>query len=343
MKPSVLLIGNHFSDRSHNQNAWQSLAQQLRSSGYSVHTCSDKRNKVLRLADMLSTIWLQRNTYQLAQIDVFSGYAFLWAYSSAKLLNRLNKPYLLTLHGGNLPSFARKHPTQVKSLLTHAIAVSSPSPYLQGAMQPYRQNIQVIPNALEISHYSYLQRTKPEPKLIWLRAFHEIYHPEMAIEVLSDLRKDFPTAGLIMIGPAKDERSFERTKYLAENLRLSMAVEFPGKVAKTDVPFWLNKGDIFINTTRVDNTPVSVLEAMACGLCIVSTDVGGIPYLLQDGLDALLVPPDDPIAMANAVRRILTEPGLASRLSSNAHKNSEKFDWNNILPMWENLFYSLLN
>jgi len=336
---SILLIGNHFSDRSHNQNAWQSLAQQLRSSGYSVHTCSDKRNKVLRLADMLSTIWLLRNTYQLAQIDVFSGYAYLWAYSSAKLLNRLKKPYLLTLHGGNLPSFARKHPTQVKSLLTHAIAVTSPSSYLQEAMQPYRQNIQVIPNALEISRYSYFQRTKPEPKLIWLRAFHEIYHPEMAIEVLADLRKDFPTADLIMIGPDKGDGSFEHTKSFTQSLGLNRAVEFPGKVAKPDVPFWLNKGDIFINTTRVDNTPVSVLEAMACGLCIVSTDVGGIPYLLQDGLDALLVPPDEPIAMANAVRCILTEPELAERMSLNARKKAEQLDWSIVLPQWENLFF----
>ena len=77
---------------------------------------------------------------------------------------------------------------------------------------------------------------------------------------------------------------------------------------------------------------------MACGLCIVSTRVGGIPYLLEDGSDALLVPPNDPDAMAAAVRRILTEPGLAERLSRNARQKASGFDWRTILPRWEALF-----
>lgn len=338
-KPSILLIGNHFSDRAYNQNAWQSLATELRSAGYCVRTCSGKRNKVLRLAEMLSTIWIQRDNYEIAQIDVFSGPAFLWAYLSAKLLYRLKKPYILTLRGGNLPNYAHERPKQVRWLLNNAKAISSPSRYLQDAMQPYGQNIQVIPNALEISHYGYLQRTKVEPKLIWLRAFHEIYNPEMAIDVLDRLKKDYPSVHLTMVGPDKGDGSLVRTKKLSESLGLNQIVEFPGKVDKADVPLWLNKGDIFINTTRVDNTPISVMEAMACGLCIVSTNVGGVPYLLENEQDALLVPPNDPEAMAAAIHHILTEPDLAERLSCNARSKAEQFDWSIVLPQWENLFF----
>jgi glycosyltransferase involved in cell wall biosynthesis len=91
----------------------------------------------------------------------------------------------------------------------------------------------------------------------------------------------------------------------------------------------------------VDNTPVSVLEAMACGLCVVSTRVGGIPYLLQHGRDALLVPPNDPEAMAAAVRRVLTEPALAESLSHNARLKAEQFDWSAILPQWQALLASV--
>ena len=76
---------------------------------------------------------------------------------------------------------------------------------------------------------------------------------------------------------------------------------------------------------------------MACGLCVVSTNVGGIPYLLEHEYDSLLVPPNDPTAMADAIRRIVTEPGLASHLSQNARQKVEQFDWSKVLPQWEEL------
>jgi glycosyltransferase involved in cell wall biosynthesis len=79
------------------------------------------------------------------------------------------------------------------------------------------------------------------------------------------------------------------------------------------------------------------MEAAACGLCIVSTNVGELPLLWTNGDDALLVEPDDPKAMAAAVRRLLTESGLAERLSRNARAKAEQFDWSLILPQWERL------
>jgi glycosyltransferase involved in cell wall biosynthesis len=126
-------------------------------------------------------------------------------------------------------------------------------------------------------------------------------------------------------------------KRIATQLHVEERIELPGKVTKAEVPDWMNRADIFLNTTNIDNTPVSVLEAMACGLCVISTNVGGIPYLLEHEHDALLVPPDDPVAMATAVRRLLTEPGLAERLSRNARQTVEEFDWSILLPRWEAL------
>jgi glycosyltransferase involved in cell wall biosynthesis len=110
-----------------------------------------------------------------------------------------------------------------------------------------------------------------------------------------------------------------------------------GPLPKSEVPRALSQGDIFLNTTNVDNTPVGVIEAMACGLCVVSTNVGGIPFLVEDGLDGLLVPSDNVTAMAAAVKRIPREPRLAERLSRNARVKAEQFDWSVILPQWEEL------
>ena len=81
-----------------------------------------------------------------------------------------------------------------------------------------------------------------------------------------------------------------------------------------------------------------MIEAMANGLCIVTTNVGGIPWLVEDGSEALLVPPDDPEAMCDAILRLLSDPALASALSANARKKAEAFDWSMVLPQWETLY-----
>lgn len=334
---NLLLIGNYLSGPKQNQNIWQDLAHHLREGGYSVLTTSNKANKILRLFDMLTTIWRYRKDYDIAQIDVFSGLAFIWAYLSASLLMKIHKPFILTLHGGSLPEFSSRYTLPVQRLLASANAVTVPSHYLFEKLRPYRDDLQLIPNAVDISRYPFHRRVSPEPSLIWLRAFHEIYNPELAVEMLYKLRSKFPAARLIMVGPDKGDGSLQSTQQHAAELGLMDSVKFSGSVPKSEVPVWLNKGDIFINTTNFDNTPISVMEAMACGLCVVSTNVGGLPYLLEDNRDALLVPPNDPSAMSVAITCILTEPGLAEKLSENARTKVEQFNWKIILPMWEKM------
>lgn len=340
---NLLLIGNYLQGTGFNRGAWHEIADHLRAAGHQVITTSSRVNKVGRLAEMLAAIWQRRKEYQIAQIDVFSGPAFVFAEGCAVALKALHKPFVLTLHGGSLPAFAQKHPARVRRLLASARAVTTPSRYLLEKMAPHRQDLILIPNPLEIGQYPYRERSMPKPALVWLRAFHRIYNPTLAPRALAGLAQDFPEIHLTMVGPDKGGGSLQATERLTRELGLAERVEFPGGVPKSAVPQWLNRGDIFLNTTNIDNTPVSVMEAMACGLCVVSTNVGGMSYLIEDGIDGLLVTPDDPAAMAAAVRRVLTEPGLAARLSVNARKKAEQFDWAKILSKWECLFRNVIS
>ena len=145
-----------------------------------------------------------------------------------------------------------------------------------------------------------------------------------------------------MIGPDKGDGSLADTQREVERLSLSDRVTFVGGVAKSEVPTWLERGDIFINTTNIDNTPVSVIEAMACGLCVVSTNVGGLPYLLEQDENAVLVRPNDAESMASAVARIIREPDYSVRLSKNARTRAEQFDWPLILKEWDLLLSGLI-
>jgi glycosyltransferase involved in cell wall biosynthesis len=92
--------------------------------------------------------------------------------------------------------------------------------------------------------------------------------------------------------------------------------------------------DLFLNTNRIDNVPVSVIEAGAWGLPVVATRVGGIPFLLEHGKTALLVADDDAVGLAHAADRLLRHADLAETLSHNGRRLAEACDWPNLLPRW---------
>ncbi len=336
-RPAVLLVGNFLSAIRGTRSLCEDLALGLKAAGWSVITTSSYPGRFARLLDFLLTVWRQRNRYKVAHVDVYSGLAFVWAELVCWALRMVCKPYILTLRGGNLPTFAKGSEHRVKSLLQSASAVTAPSMFLREQMHRYRDDIIVLPNQLYLPNYSFRIREHPAQKLIWFRAFHDIYNPSLAIRVVSLLTKSFPGVLLSMIGPDKGDGSLELTRDLALKLGVEDKITFTGLIPKNTVAHWLNQGDIFLNTTRVDNMPVTVLEAMACGLCVVSTNVGGIPYLLENECDALLVPDGDHVAMATAVQRLVTEDGLAKHLSENARRKAEHFAWSNILPKWEKL------
>lgn len=287
---------------------------------------------------MVVTVVSKRQCYTIAHVDVYSGRAFVWAEVVCLLLRLLKKRYLVTLHGGNLPLFSVRWPTRIRWLLRSANAVTVPSRYFFEAFKAIRKDLRLIPNPVKLDDFSFKCRDGVQPKIIWLRNFHNVYNPVLAPRMISLLLKEHPDICLSMIGADRGDGSLESTIKTAKNLGVLAHVTFPGAVTKDAVPGYLQEADIFVNTTNVDNTPVSVLEAMASGLCIVSTNVGGLPFLLDHGRDALLVPPNDPASMAAALRQLLAEPRLAKELSLNARKKVESFDWSKVLPKWSSLF-----
>lgn len=338
---SVLFVGNFLSAAGANRGYSEELVTRLESRGWTVPRTSSFLWRPRRLADMLNTIWTERHGYGIAHVDVFSGAAFLWAEAACFELARLGKPYVLTLRGGNLPAFSRQWPQRVKRLLQSAALVTAPSSYLHDNMRPYRSDIVLLRNAIECNAYGYVRRSQLRPKIVWVRALHNIYNPVLAIDVLARVSQRYDDATLAMIGPDKGDGSLSEVVRRAKDLDVTGRLELVGHVPKADIPRHLAAGDIFINTTNIDNTPISVLESMAAGLCVVSTSVGGIPFLLQDEENALLVPPRNPEAMSTAVERLLANPSLAAALSENGHRLARACDWEIVLQQWEDIFRSL--
>jgi glycosyltransferase involved in cell wall biosynthesis len=336
---SALLVGN-LAPTSNRVSG--ELAKRLRVGGWSVISVSDRENRFSRMLDMVSTTWKSRKQYSIAQVDVYSGQAFLWAEAVNAVLKRAGKPVVLTLHGGNLPGFARKNPRRVRRLLASAKVVTTPSRYLQGQMSAYRSDLVLIPNGLDLTSLNFQLRERAFPRVVWVRAFHELYNPSMAARVIARLSQIHPNITATMVGPDKLDGSLQRFLAMAESLGVRDRFTVTGRIPPAEVGSWLNRADIFLNTAMVDNTPGSVMEAMAAGLCVVSTDAGGMPYLIDNGEDGLLSPTDDAEAMARNVNSILLDSSLASRLSYRARKKAEGFDWEFVLPRWTDLLNSVV-
>lgn len=334
----ALLIGNYLSASGYSRGFIEELAQRLEAVGWDCVRTSHLVWKPARLVDMIQTSLRRIRSVSVVHIPLYSGEAFIWAAISAQIAAMFRKPLVISLHGGNLPVFSEKWPRAVRHVLGLATTVVAPSDYLRSALRRYRSDIVLLPNPVELHKYTFRARDPIAPRLIWLRAFHKIYNPTLAPRMLAVLRQRHRDASLLMIGSDKGDGTRQATERVTRELGLTDAVTFHGVIPKLDVPLWLDKGDIFISTTDIDNTPVSVLEAMACGLPVVSTNVGGVPYLLDDGRDALLVPRDDPGSMAEAVAQLIEHPDLARAITQAARRKVESFDWDTMVWRWQETF-----
>lgn len=313
----------------------ETLSQLLRAEGFNVYSASSKQNKVLRLLDMLTTTFRRRNQVDVVLIDTYSTQNFIYATAVARLCRWLKLSYIPILHGGNLPNRLLKSPKASQKLFQLATCNVAPSGYLMNAFQDAGfTNLVHIPNVIDLSKYPFLLRKDIKPRLLWVRSFAEIYNPLLALEVLQVLSKTHTDAALCMVGPEKDG-ALEKCKAYAKKHKLN--VTFTGLMSKDE---WIAHSadyDVFINTTNFDNMPVSVLEALALGMPVVSTNVGGLPYLLAEGETALLVPPNNKNAMKAAIEKLLNNPELSTRLSSRGRAYAETLDWEKVKHSWLDL------
>lgn len=330
---SVLYIGNKLSAHGVNRTTIETLGPLLEGAGFRMSYASHYKNKPVRLLHMLWAVLFQRVDYVL--IDTYSTSNFWYAFLVSQLCRCTRKRYIPILHGGNLPQRIQKNTKIAAMIFSHAFVNVAPSRYLKEAFkdQGYR-NLRVVPNPVHLQDYRFKSRDRVEPRMLWVRAFADIYNPEMAVRVFAQVKQQYPNAALCMIGPDKDG-SFQNVQALARELELP--VQFPGKLTRAQWTQTAQDFDIFLNTTHADNTPVSVVEAMALGLAIVSTNVGGLPYLLQHEATAILVDDADVGAMAQAVAHLVSNPGRSSQMVHAARAESQRFDAANVVAAWREI------
>lgn len=316
------------------------LADLFAADGWEVRETSSQIRRLVRLIDTIVCLVRWHRHLDLVVVSVFSGAGFVMADVSSLVSRALGLPVVMVLRGGNLPEFRSRHRSWCRRVLARAAVVVAPSAYLVSIVDDAPERVVVVPNVADTAALAGPPRVRAGGRLLWMRTFHPIYNPQLAVDAFGRVVDVHPDATMTLAG--QDKGILDEVRAAVDAQPWSTSVHFPGFLDPAAKAEAFATHDIYVHTNRVDNMPVSVLEAAAAGLPVVATRVGGIPDLLTDGETALLVPDDDAEALANAILRLHEDPELASRLSVKGRELAEKSSWPSVRNKWRVVFEKAL-
>ncbi len=333
----IAVVGNFTPRGSGVRYQQEVLFESFTSEGAACLAVTYQQNRYLRPMATVWELFRHQRRYQVLCCQGFSFWNWINGIAAIATAKLLRKPVTMVYRGGGFPEFVARHPGMVLPWLRRVDRLVVPSGYLHREFEKHGLAHRIIPNIIEVDGWPYRRRERLAPRLLWVRHLRAGYNPWMAVEVLQRVQQRFPDATLKMAGDGGMETEM-RARIAAEGI---LGVDLLGHISQAELRKHLSEGDIFISTTNVDNQPRSVMEAMACGLPVVSTDVGGVPFLIDDRVHGLLVPPRDPDAMAAAVLELLDDPALALGLADRAIELVRGFSWQVSRHKWAAVFGEL--
>jgi glycosyltransferase involved in cell wall biosynthesis len=293
---------------------------------------------IVRTPFYVAELWRGLREADVAHIFSASYSSFLVAVFPAWLIATLRgKKTLINYHSGE----ARNHlkgSRLARAVLKRASRVVTPSAYLVDVFREFGLSAEPVPNIVDFSQFSYRARNPLRARLVSTRGFHPYYCIDVVVKAFSLVQKVFPNAQLDLVGKGPLEAEI---RGLVSDLGLSGA-NFCGVASRREIGKYYDQADIFINASRLDNMPVSVLEAFASGTPVISTAPEGMRYLVEDGRTGLLSAPGDSAALAENVLRVLRDPQLALHLSSNAVEELRRYRWETVREQWLNVYGALV-
>ena len=283
---------------------------------------------LFRLVPYVVRLWIATGKADLIHVMANSGWAWHLNAAPAIWIGRLRgKPVVVNYRGGDADAFFSRQLRWVRSTLACADSAIVPSGFLAAVFAKYGVASTVVPNIVNLETFHPAISRPATPHLIVTRNLEPIYDIDTAIRAFAVVAAAHPDARLTVAGSGP---SLPHLARLTADMGVADRVRFTGRLDNAVLPDLYRSATVLVNSSLVDNMPISLLEAMASGVPIVSTNVGGIPYLVEDGKTALLVPPGDPAAMAAAILRLTRDLRLAEELARAGLEAVQQYAWPNV-------------
>lgn len=237
--------------------------------------------------------------------------------------------------GGLARPFMARRWRLVRSLVKRADGLAVTSDFLKEIFQREGLAPVVLPNVFTPETLPFLPRRAWPPLLMWASVLEPEANPGMALAALARVRQTLPEARLLLAGRGTLAGEVAAQ---ARALEIEQAIAYRPELSGERWLQALHEASVFWHTASLDNLPQRLLEAAACGTVVVGTSTGAVPELLHDGVDALLVQPEDAVALAETTLRVLARPYLAESLANNARLSAERYAWSDMRPGWAKLY-----
>jgi glycosyltransferase involved in cell wall biosynthesis len=354
--PRICLVGPLPPPEGGMANQTRQLAELLRGEGlavevvrtnmpYSPSWIAETRGAraVFRLVKYAAALWSAFGRCDVVHLMANSGWSWhLFAAPALWIAWLRGRAVVVNYRGGEAERFLAGSSRLVRMSLSRARIVAVPSRFLRKIFASHGVPAEVVPNIVDLKLFA--PRALPaalpaSPHVVVTRNLEWIYDNETALRALSLVRSEFPSCRMSIAGIGPEQ---ERLRQIAIECGVADAVAFVGRLGRDAIAALYQSADIALNPSRVDNMPNSILEALASGVPVVSTQVGGVPYMVDHGRTAVLVPPADAQAMAEGIARLLRDRDLAHHLASTGLLDVQQFGWPAVKDQWIDIYARLM-
>ena len=301
-----------------------------------------QRIKYLRTVVNTVVYWIMAATrmwrYDVIHAYSASYYSYLLSVLPIIIIAKLyRKRLLLNYHSGEAEDHLANWKLTALPFIRMADLIVVPSGYLVDVFAKFGLQARAIHNVVELDVFRYRERKPIRPVFLTSRLHEPLYNVPCVLRAFAVVQRNYPEASLVVAGDGWMRPQLEQ---LAVDLELKNT-RFVGRVPWGDMPDLYDASDVYLTATNIDNMPGSVIECLSCGLPVVTTDAGGVPYIVTHDETALIVPRDDHQALADQAMRLLRDDDLAVRLARNGRKACVNYAWPAVRSAWLEAYYEL--
>lgn len=321
----VLLISNYCHSGGGISVQVRAISNHLLEDGIEAAIFSTKGGLWRRIAAPFALLWKGRK-FDVFHIHACSFRGFFPAVVGIVVGRLMKKKIVLTYHGGGADAFFAKRRRFVRFFLTRTDANVVLSGFHGNVFDKYGLPYVIIPNVADFNSEHFRLRQSVTPKFICIRSHTGTYNIKCILDAFKIVKSQIPGASLTLLGDGPLHEDLIR---YAEQLGLK-DVTFPGLVRNDAIFRYLDGADIMLSSPVVDNMPVSLLEGFSAGLLVISSNVGGVPYMIEDGVNGLLFESGDFFELAQKALWVLAHPQQSKEMTVSARQSLERYSWKHI-------------